>query len=268
MKHVFLSRLLAGLALMLLFGPLAALAAPFTPGNLVVVRVGDGTTATPTLSSTSATTYLLEYTPSGTLVQTITLPTAAAGTNAALTNTGSSSSDALLTRSVDGRYLVITGYDAAPGTATLTNTTATANNRVVGRVAADGTIDTSTRLSDAFGGSTSSAVNIRSATSPDGSYFYVVGSSGGVRYVPFGNPAATPTTSISTTPSNNRGVGIYGGNVYVTSSTSSGGYYGVSQIGTGLPTTTGQTGVLLPGFPASVPTGGTPPAPTAFILPT
>ncbi|MET4075607.1 IPT/TIG domain-containing protein [Hymenobacter sp. UYCo722] len=266
MKNLFSTRLLAGLAWLGAAVPGVAQAAPFTPGNLVVVRVGDGTTATPALSSTATTTYLLEYTPGGTLVQTIALPTATVGTNAALTNTGSSSSDALLTRSADGRYLIITGYDAAPGTATITNTAATANNRVIGRVAADGTVDTSTRLGDAFGGTASTAVNIRSAASPDGSYFYAVGSSGGVRYVPFANPAATATVLISATPANNRGAGVFGGNLYVSSSTSSGGFYGLTQIGAGLPTTAGQTGTLLPGFPSAAPTSGTTPSSYGFYF--
>ena len=157
-EKLFLDPIAGGLGLA---APGAAQAALFTPGNLVVVRVGDGTTATPTLLSTAITTCLLEYTPGGTLVQTITLPTAASGTNAALTNTGSSNSDALLSRSADGRYLLITGYDVASGTATLTNTAATAVNHVIGRVAADGTVDTSTRLADAFGGTAATAVSIR-----------------------------------------------------------------------------------------------------------
>ena len=247
MKHIFTKRLLACLATLLMLWPGRASAAPFTPGNLVVVRVGDGSAA---LTSGATATFLLEYTPAGVLVQTIALPTAAAGTNSILTNTGTSNSDALLTRSVNGACLVLTGYDAVVGTALLTSTTSAATNRIIGRIAADGTVDTSTRLSDGFSGG-----NIRSATSVDGTTFYAVGSTGGVRAAPLGN--ATTSTVITAVPSNNRGVGIYGGNLYVSSATGSGGnFYGISQVGTGLPTTTGQTTTPLPGFPtaASTPT--------------
>ncbi|MDO7853297.1 IPT/TIG domain-containing protein [Hymenobacter convexus] len=245
MKQFFAGRLLKCLMFLACLWPLVGSAAPFTPGNLVVVRVGDG--GATALSTSAAPTFLLEYTPAGVLVQTIALPTAAAGNNSILTNTGSSGSDALLTRSVNGAYLILTGYDAAVGTATLAGTTSAANNRIIGRIAADGTFDTSTRLSDGFSGG-----NIRSAASVDGTTFYAVGSTGGVRYAPLGNPASGTSTVITAVPSNNRGVGIYGGNLYVSSSTTTGGnFLGISQVGTGLPTTTGQTSTPLPGFPTA-----------------
>ena len=128
MLHFFTTRILACLAMLLAMVPSLVSASPFTPGNLVVVRIGDGTAA---LTSAATATYLLEYTPAGVLVQTIALPTTAAGANSTLTNTGSSSTDALLTRSVDGAFLVLTGYDAAVGTLALSATTSAANNRVV-----------------------------------------------------------------------------------------------------------------------------------------
>ena len=244
MLHFFTTRILACLAMVLAMVPALVSASPFTPGNLVVVRIGDGTAA---LTSAATATYLLEYTPAGVLVQTIALPTTAAGANSTLTNTGSSSTDALLTRSADGTFLVLTGYDAAVGTLALSATTSAANNRVVGRIAANGNFDTSTRLADGFSGG-----NIRSAASVDGSAFWAVGSTGGVRYAPFGNPAASSTIVVAAVPSNNRGVGIYGGNLYVSSSTGTGGnFYGISQVGTGLPTTASQTTTPLAGFPVT-----------------
>ncbi|MBD2767718.1 hypothetical protein IC235_07410 [Hymenobacter sp. BT664] len=46
------------------------------------------------------------------------------------------------------------------------------------------------------------------------------------------------TTALSTgTPTNNRALNIFGGNLYVSSA--SGSSFGVSQVGTGLPTTAG-----------------------------
>lgn len=257
MKHFFKKRVLACLATLGLAASTAS-AAPFTPGNIVVVRIGN--TAAATASGEAAATFLLEYTPTGTLVQTIALPTAVSGNNRILTNTYSSSSDAVLTRSANGAYLVLTGYDAAVGTTGLTSTTSAANNRIIGRVAADGTVDTSTRIGDAFGGSASGGVNIRSAATVDGSNFYAVGSNSGVVYVPFGNGATTATVALNTTaPTNNRSVNIFGGNLYV--SAASGTFQGISQVGTGLPTTAPQTITQLPGFPTA-----SGPSPYAFYL--
>lgn len=93
-----------------------------------------------------------------------------------------------------------------------------------------------------------------------------MGSSGGVRFVPFGNPAATATMQVAATPANNRGAGVFEGNLYVSSSTSAGGFYGLTQISTGLPATAGQQVALLPGFPSAVPTGGTTPSPYGFYF--
>src|SRR5262245_10500634 len=93
--------------------PERAVAAPFTPGNLVVVRVGDGTG---TLGTAAAPTFLLECTTTGTLVQTIPLPTAVSGSNHILTNAGNATSEGFLTLSSNGRYLLLGGYDAAVGT--------------------------------------------------------------------------------------------------------------------------------------------------------
>ena len=220
--------------------PTTTTAVSFTPGNLVAVRVGDGSAA---LTSAATPVFLAEYTPTGTLVQTIPLPTADASSTRAFTNSGTATSDNNMTRSADGRYLVLTGYNATPGTASVTSTTSSATNRLIGRVAADGSIDTSTRIDDAF-----SSTNFRSAASVDGSTFYAAGGNSGIRYLPLGNTG--PTTALSTgSPVNFRAVNIFGGNLYVSSSASPN--YGVNQIGTGLPTAAGAAVMLLPGFPSA-----------------
>jgi hypothetical protein len=209
----------------------------FTLGNVVVVRVGTG--AAP-LTTAAAPVFLAEYTPTGTLVRTLPMPTADTGTNFSFTDSGTAYSDNNLTRSADGRYLLLTGYHAAPGTAGIVSTSAATTNRLIGRVAADGTINTSTRISDAF-----DPTNIRAAASPDGATFYAVGANSTVRYLPLGNTG--PTTSISTSSQVNfRSVSIYGGNLYVTSAASPN--FGISQVGTGLPTAPGAAVRLLPGF--------------------
>ena len=216
-----------------LFAASTALASPFIPGNVVVVRVGTGTGA---LSNAATAVFLDEYTPAGILVQSVAVPTAASGANQALTISGTATSEGALTRTADGRFLVLTGYAAAPGLAGVSTTTAAATNRIIGRVAANGTLDTSTRLSDGISGN-----NIRAAASADGSTFYAVGGAGGVRYLPFGNAGAT--TALAAAPLSNRYVAVASGNLYTLSSGT-----GANQIGSGLPTTAGQTNAAVPGL--------------------
>ena len=50
--------------------------AAFTPGNMVIYRVGDGTVA---LSGNGSAVFLDEYTPTGTLIQSVAMPTTASG---------------------------------------------------------------------------------------------------------------------------------------------------------------------------------------------
>ena len=216
----------------------SALARPFVPGNIVVARVGDGTTA---LSAAAAAVFLDEYTPAGALVQSVPLPTSVSGNNRILTAAGNATTELALTRSADGRYLVLTGYGTAPGTAAVVTTATTAVARVIGLISADGSIDTSTNTG-AFDG-----VSIRGAATVDGTSFYSVGANSGVRYQALGSFASTPLNT--TTPTNIRSVNVAGGNLYVTTASSP--FIGLSQVGTGLPTTTGQTVTLLPGFPGA-----------------
>ena len=124
----------------ILFGPLAALlaltcvcslqAGPFSTGNIVVSRVG---TPGGTLSGgTAARVFLDEYTPSGSLVQSVALPISSSGSSAALTVQGTSTTEGVVTRSENGNYLVVAGYAATPATTGLPGTSASVN-RVVGR---------------------------------------------------------------------------------------------------------------------------------------
>lgn len=84
----------------------------FTPGNIVVVRIGDGTAA-PTSAATAV--FLDEYTIGGVFVQTIALPTADNGSNQTFTLSGTATSEGSLNLSGNGQYLTLAGYDAAPG---------------------------------------------------------------------------------------------------------------------------------------------------------
>jgi hypothetical protein len=211
---------------------------PLTFGNLVVVRVGTGSGA---LSGTSTATFLDEYTPAGVLVQTIPMPTTVSGLNQPCTNSGSATSEGFVTVSTNGLYLLLGGYAVGPGTATVATSVNPPVGRVIARVdIASGVVDTSTAIADSY-----STRNIRSVVSDTGSRFWVTGSGDGVRFV--ANLGDTTTLPIALTPGNNRVAGIYNGQLYSTSS--SGGFFGIATVGTGLPTGTGQVATTLNGFP-------------------
>ncbi|MEI7801215.1 MAG: hypothetical protein WCI97_01080 [Bacteroidota bacterium] len=224
-------------------GTVSAAPSTFTAGNIVLYRVGDGTGA---LSSSAQPTFIDEYpiAANATLAQTIAIPTGINGANRILTNSGTATSEGTMSRSVDGQYLVVAGYDVAPGTATVASTTSSTVNRIVGSIAADGTVNTSTRIPDGFDQN-----NPRSATSIDGSAFWVTGAgalnTGGVRYI---NLGANTSSQLSTAPTNARVIGIYGNQLYVTSATSN---VGLNTEGSGVSSSTGlvTTTITLPSNP-------------------
>jgi hypothetical protein len=218
--------------------PLLAAAAPFTPGNIVVARVGDGSAG---LTSAATEVFLDEYTPSGTLVQSVALPTSVIDNNLILTATGNGITELGLTRSADGHYLVLTGYSTPPGTSAVASSSSTDVARVIGLIGADGSVNTSTYAGDAFSGT-----SIRAAATVDGTSFYSVGGNSGVRYQALGSYVST---QLNATPTSIRSINVVGGNVYISANTTP--FAGLSQVGTGLPTTEGQTVAALPGFPST-----------------
>ncbi|HEY0312920.1 MAG TPA: hypothetical protein VGC56_10550 [Allosphingosinicella sp.] len=226
--------------------------AAFTPGNIVVYRVGTGAAA---LGSAATQVFLDEYTPAGVLVQSIPLPTADSGSNQMLTAAGNSGTEGLLTLSADSHYLILTGYDAAVGTASVAGTTSTIASRVIGRVDASGNIDTSTTLGSAF-----SSGNIRGATSSDGTHFWADGSVTGVVTTTLGS---TSSTVVSSSTVNLRGIDIFDGQLYVSSSSGS---LRLGTVGSGEPTTSGQTITQLPGIPLTNGSGNTALSPYQFYF--
>jgi hypothetical protein len=237
--------LAAGIAVLLCTGGVAALGGAaatadpattaFTPGDVVVYRVGDGTTA---LSGTAAPVFLDEYTPSGSLVQSTELPTTASGADAALTASGSATSEGLMTLSADGRYLMVPGYDAPVGTAKVSGTSSATIPRTVGRIDAEGDIDTTTALTDFATGN-----NPRSAASSNGTDIWVGGAAGGPRYTTLGS--TTSTELDSGTYKNVRQVSVVDGQLYTSADPTKAGAT-IATVGTGLPTTSGQSVTNLP----------------------
>lgn len=215
----------------------------FNSGNLVVFRSGDGAAS---LANTATAGFLDEYTTGGVLVQTIPLPTATVGSNRRLTVSGTATSEGFLSRSADGQFIAVAGYDAAVGTASVTSSSVGTVNRVAGLVKADGTIDTTTAISTWGGGSPG---NARSATTVDGTGFWLSSSGGNIGYVPYGGNAAVQLNTGGSGPNNLRVTKTFAGQLYGTSA--SGAFFDILKIGTGLPTLSGQTETVLPGMPTT-----------------
>ena len=237
------------------------LLAAFTPGNLVAYRVGPSGSPLG-LNDNATQVFLDEFSVStGALVQSIAMPTTSVGNQHSLTARGTSVTEGLLTRSSDGKYLLLTGYDATLGTSGLGSSTAAAVNRVVGRVDSFGSVDTSTVIADGFNGGM-----IRGAISDNGINIWAAGSandsSNGVRYTTFGHAAGTPTTRLNSTDFSGRGLAIFDGQLYASASPATF-TQRIAKVGTGLPTTAGQSFAGLPGLPAP---SGSPSEPHQFFL--
>ncbi len=211
-------------------------AAPFAPGNLAVYRIGEGTAD---LVGTGNPVFIDEYTTAGALVQSIALPTTATDPQKPLIASGTATSEGLLSRSTDSRFLIVPGYGTALGGAALSGTASNVVSRVAGRVSFNGDVDTSTALSD-----WSNLNNPRSGTSTNGTDIWVAGAAGGVRYTTLGS---TTSTQLSATVVNIRQLNGFNGQLFA--STSSGTAVRVGTVGTGFPATTGQTITNLPGVP-------------------
>ena len=215
-------------------------AAGFSSGSLVVERIGDGST---TLSNASAAISVLEVTTSGSLSQTITLPSS--GTTPQ-TDSGSASSNGYLNTYFSGGV----GYVSVPGLNLATGTVSAAGLNVKVNSTLDATGNVINRTLFPTGGPTGtppspfSGNNYRSSIATSGSTFYATGNSsgspvtGGAWY--FDGTAFTQVSSTATGQVTNlRNVEIYNNRLFF--STGSGTTRGVYSIGSGLPTTSGQT---------------------------
>lgn len=198
---------------------------PFTQGNLAVLRVGDGSAA---LSSASTAIFIDEFTPAGTLVQSVAIPTN--GDNV-LTNSGTATSEGQLTLSPNGLYLTLAGYNTAPGTASINGTSAAAVNRKLLRV------DNGVNYTPILSSTAYNTNNIRGGVTT-GDDYWASGTSGtaganGVQYFGNGTPA-----QVSSTVTNIRVINIFSNQLYFSTGS---GTIGLWKVGTGTPTTTGQT---------------------------
>jgi DNA/RNA endonuclease YhcR with UshA esterase domain len=219
----------------------------YTPGNLVVTQVGDGAAA---LGTAAAQVRIIEYQRTGgSSVNSLTLPTAVSGSNRRLTLTGNAGTEGNLSLSSNGLYLTLAGYDANVGTASLNG--APGIDRVVGRIDQPRNINTTTVLPSlvAYNVTSGNTGNIRSAVTTDGTAIWTAGNSStaataGIRYTTLG--ATDGGVQVSNSVTNTRVVGVFNGQLYASSGSLS--FTGVSAVGSGTPTTGGQTMALVAGY--------------------
>ena len=239
-----------------------ASASPFTAGNIVVYRMGDGSTAD-TLTNAGTAVFLDEYTTGGSFVQSVMMPTNFFGGYYPLIGNGSASADGLMTLSKDGRFLIVPGFGTliGGGSSALGGISSTTVPRIYATVDGNGRANTTTAQTNSF----SSAESPRSAASTDGTNLWISGDSSGLRYTTRGSYTAT---QLATFVTNLRQVNIYsnvltfsdasGSSIrlgYITNAmpvTTSGSW--MDSLGTNLPTSTGSPYgfvlTFLPGGPS------------------
>jgi hypothetical protein len=202
-----------------------SLLAAFVGGNLLVERIGDGSTA---LTNAAFQVSLLEYaTSGGSAVQTMVLPTSGANQ---VTDSGTATSNGYL-NILNGR-VAVPGYNSPAGTAGV----ATLNTKVATVIGQDGNVASRT-LFPTTGTIPFSGNNFRSMIATGSDTFYATGNgsatTGGVWYANAGS-----FTQISPTVTNARNVEIYNGQLFLSTGSGTPGIY---SVGSGLPTTTGQS---------------------------
>lgn len=208
--------------------------AQFTAGNLVVIGQGDSTT---TLANSATAVNVIELTKSGTVVSQTRLRTTTSGTQRRITQSGTATSEGAINLSTNRRFLTVVGYDAALGTASIVGTASSSTPRVIGLIDSNRNLNSQTYTNVSY-----TANNIRSAATTDGTGFWISGAATGLGYLPFfgGSTTVTALNGLNT-----RVVSIFNGQLYATSA--SGTNIGTNTVGSGLPSTTGQTVTLLSG---------------------
>lgn len=189
--------------LLFIISSYVSIAQPFGTGNIVVYRAGDGAAA---LTANGTPIFLDEITPAGVLVRSIALPTAVSGSNKAILANGTSTSEGAISRSLDGSFLIVGGYNGTLGAAASSVASATIN-RSIAVIDANTIIDVTTSLTDAH-----SAGNIRSVASTNGVNIWTLGSNEGIRFCTKG---ATTSAVVCNTNTNNRAFSINNTDIFV-----------------------------------------------------
>jgi hypothetical protein len=217
------------------FGPgttAGTVTVPFTPGNLAVERLGDGTQ---TLTTSGNTIFLDEFTTNGTAVQSIQIPSSGPF---AVIEDGTTSVGGGMTRSSDGQLLCFPGYNTTqPYVSSITSASSVSVPRAVGTVNASGIFQLAVTTTTHYSGQV-----IRGASTDGSGNFWTSGSAssgvgGGICYLGTNNSAVTLTDGTF------RWAFLFGTNLWfdVQNSSGSGGYnLGVYEF-VGAPTNSGAT---------------------------
>lgn len=220
---------------------------PFNAGNVVVLRVGDGSIP---FDTKAYPVFLDEYTPVGSLVRSIAMPTMVNGSNNRFTlppitgigeNTGVTIG--YLTLSPDSKYLAAVGYNGPVGTDNsqyYDGADPAISDRIVAIVDHNGSINTSTKLDNngagfslAYSAVTSNGTDIWTSFLGKGVYYTSIGSS---TYA----PVRVNTGGFYRVGSVNDGQLYYSTNSNL-----------VYKMGTGLPQSTVTSATPLPGLTSS-----------------
>lgn len=199
----------------------------FTTGNIVVSRIlGTTNGASRVLLEEYNTTTANQASP----VDFISIPNTGP---TVLTNSGSASSEGQITRSPDGQSILLAGYAAYNGVTGVASTQASVIPRVIG------VVDINYNYSRvATTGVFYNTNNIRSATR-NGNNYWGAGPRNGITYLGSGIP---DSVSSSIQQNNFRVVQVVNGKLYATTGGSNAFHNrGILRIGSGLPTTNGQS---------------------------
>src|SRR3954470_22409054 len=185
----------------------SAATAQFSQGNLAVLRWGNGSSGS--LASTGAPIFVDQFTTSGSLVNTVIVPSSGAN---ALESTGNATAEGALSLSADRQYLTFGAYNRAVGTGS-GSPAATALPRVIGMVDYAGNFSEPALSSDA----SLNAMSFRTALADGQGNYWGMGNGWGTFY--FGNNSSAGT--VQSTYSVNRVMNSFNGSIYFSYGSSS-----------------------------------------------
>jgi hypothetical protein len=228
-----------------------------TPGDVVVERDGSG--GAEAITNVSTPVYLNEFTPTGGLVTTLALPTEASQgptyenskhetvheAEKPLLDEGSAVSDGELTLSANAECLLTVGYDAPLGVEKVDETRDTTTPRTVAVINKNEEINTTTALTDF-----ANENNARSATSNECTKIWVGGAgsktTGGVVEAEVKKEGTSTGTQLDENDTNVRQVEVVDGQLYASADPEKAPKIAIGKMGSGLPSTKGQTITGLP----------------------
>ena len=175
-------------------------------------------TSASTLANTGTAILIEEYLPTDANQSspnfTVTVPSAT-GNKVVVSGTATSSGE--ISRSENGRFILIPGYNALVGDANTTFTT----NGTVRTLNGSGTIGAGINAGGTLWLSANN--NLRGATSDDGTNYWISGGSTGIQATSNG----TTITTVSTTSTNTRAIAIFNGQLFYSTGSGTNGIYSI-----------------------------------------